>query len=415
MTRRGRPRKAAPELYWLESKSQYAVNLHGKRKLLGPDKDAAEMRRAELLLKARAERTTTVEDVLAVPARDRSVAEVLLIYRRKLRPSMDETHVRRIDRAIGLVVDRYGDLPACEFSSLHLDEVRRLLANEGKARGYCNAIVQVVKTAWRWCLVSNLVTGGNASSVLALRAWEEDDGGRETLPRLPVDDATVAKTLPHLPTLIQAAVRLLQLTGARPKELCKMRRGDISTRRDEQVEPLPGWRIGAPTFESVTIWLYAVPRHKTRRKKKARIIALGPKAQAVLGPLLEGLGPEEHVFSPVRSEAIRSAERRAARECPVYESQDARRRARKPDHPRRPPGSQYTTESLGKVLSRACAAAGTDWTLYQLRHRAGVLVADQFDESDAAELLGHSPGSNATGGYTRARLGRLAELAAKVG
>lgn len=411
----GRPRKAAPDLYWLERDQVYALTLNGTRHYLGSDRDAAELKRAELLLQAREAGRRPAGDPLAKPMAARTVGDVFELYVAGMREGMDARHLRAIGKVVGLVEALHADLPAADLSPLHVHRIRQQLATQGRARGYINSLVRVFKTIWRWAVSMAVVAGPNAHGVLALRAWEEGDGGRETPPRLPVDDKDVDKTLPHLPTLVRAMVQLLRLTGARPGELVRMRRRDVSTSADEKVEPLPGWFVGAPAFEGTTVWLYAPPRHKTRRKKKARIIAIGPKAQGVLRPWLEGLAPDDLVFTPVRSEAIRQAERRAARECPVYDSQERYRRDRKRDHPRRPPGATYTTNALDRVLARACEKAGTKWTLYQLRHRAGVLVADEFDEADAAALLGHAPGSNVTGTYTRARLGRLAELAARLG
>lgn len=411
-----RPRKAAPELYWLQQKQAYCVNVAGKRFVLGKDRDAAEMRRAELLLRHRAASAPSLEEALAVPAADRTVAEALVLYRRDLRPSMDERHVRRIDRAIGLVASRYGGMRAADLSPLHVGEVRKALAAEGQSRNYINAIVACFKACWRWCLGNGVVAGMNAVAILQVRAWEEGDGGRELPPRLPVADEVVAKTLPHLPTLVAALVRLLRVSGARPGEITAMRRRDVSTSAAEFVEPLPGWRATAQVAGGSAVWLFVPPKHKTRRKRKARVVALGPAAQAVLGPLLDGLGPDDHVFSPARSEAIRSAERRAERECPVYDSQEEYRRSRRPGHPRRPPGARYTPASLAKVIARACKAAGVEpWSAYQLRHRVGVLVSDEFDEAAAATLLGHEENSTATRTYTRTRLARLVEVAARVG
>ena len=46
--------------------------------------------------------------------------------------------------------------------------------------------------------------------------------------------------------------------------------------------------------------LYAPPHHKTAWRGKARAVAVGPKAQAVLKPFWPA-GPTEYVFSPRRA------------------------------------------------------------------------------------------------------------------
>lgn len=429
-----RPKKAAPDLYWLASRGCWCVTFPGgKRHYLGPDRAAAEVRRAELLLEREREREQglTVQAMLSLPDARRTVADVLALYRASLRPSMSASYIRRIDRAVGLLkASDLGRLPAAKLNPLHVEALRRELAGkphgpdgEGLARNTINGIVRAIQTAWRWAVSRVIVSGPHAQAILGLRALEAGDGGREVSPRLPVDDATVDATLPHLPTLVADAVRLLRVTGMRPGELCAMRRRDVSTRATEQVEPLPGWRIAAPIVGAdgngdscMTVWLYAPPRHKTRRKGKARVVALGPVAQAILAPWLDGLDDDAVVFSPRRSEEVRSRERREARECPVYASQEEQRARDRPIRRGRPPRDQYTADTLAKVVLRACRAAGVQpWTLYQLRHGVAVSVADVHGDEIAGEVLGHATGSGVTGRYTRTKLARVAEVAARVG
>lgn len=424
-----RPKKQFPDLYYVRRDKIYAINLHGRRVPLGPDRLAAEEARLRLMRERLAEGVPLdPAAVLATPAARRTVAEVLILYQRSLRPSMDTRYVSRVDQVLGLLIAAHGTMPADEFSALHLEAVRAGLVRGDYARSTINAMTSAAKTAWGWCVEKVLVTGDRAASVLRLRALEEDDGGGEPAPRLPVDDATVDATLPHLPTMLRDAVELIRLTGMRPRELCRMRRRDVSTTAAEYVEPLPGWRVsavdvggGADAGGGVVVWLYAPPRHKTRRKKKVRVIAFGPAAQAFLARWLEGLaaGSAAHVFSPRRSEEVRGRERREARECPVYESQEEYRRERRAKgkgKPRgRPPGESYTTTSLDRAVKRACVAAGVaPWTLYQLRHGLGTSVAEVHGDEVAAEVLGHASPA-ATGRYTRTKLARLVELAAEAG
>jgi integrase len=226
----------------------------------------------------------------------------------------------------------------------------------------------------------------------------------------------VDATLPHLPPVPRAAVELIRLTGCRPGELLGMRRCDLSTTGGEFVEPLPGLRVAAQKVGRLTVWLFVPASHKGTRKEKPRVIAFGRAAQKVLRPLLKGLSGENAVFSPDRSEAQRSADRRKRRKSKVYESQERYRRDRQPDEPGRPPGETYEVCALAKAVRRACLAAGVPpWSPYQLRHRFAVDLADASDDATAAVGLGHAEGSTATARYTRAQVARLVELAAKRG
>ena len=78
------------------------------------------------------------------------------------------------------------------------------------------------------------------------------------------------------------------------------------------------------------VWEYRPRRFKTEYHNDDgtpdldRVVYIGPKAQAVLKPLLPE-NPTTYVFSPRRSEAEQSVLRRAARKSPMTPSQAARK------------------------------------------------------------------------------------------
>ena len=55
---------------------------------------------------------------------------------------------------------------------------------------------------------------------------------RETAPVLPVDDAVVDATLPHMPAVVADMVRLQRCTGMRPAEVCMIRPCDLDRTGD---------------------------------------------------------------------------------------------------------------------------------------------------------------------------------------
>lgn len=420
-----RPRKAIPDLYWLNQKKTWCVNLGGKRHLLGSDKEAADRRRLELLKEEERRKEVAaggdgdgdepdeLRDPLSVPSNRLKVAEVVVAYLKRMRPGMDQRHVARVHKAAGLLIEKHGEVPACQLTPLHVVDLRAELVKEsGYARRYINHLISAIKTIWKWAVENTLVNGERARAVLGIRALGAGEGGVETAPRLPADPDAVENTIPHLTPLLGDCVRLLRITGARPAELLGMRRCDVSTGEGERLEPLPGWFVTGGKVGRKVVWLFVPSKHKTTRKGKVRVIALGKSAQQILGPLLVGLAPTDLVFTPKRAEVIRLAEMRAARKTPVQPSQVSRKKFR----PLRGPGERYGTDALDKAIQRACRHAGVDpWTPYQLRHGRAAAVADMHGEELAGDVLGHAEGSSVTRTYTRTKLARLMELAAREG
>ena len=150
-----------------------------------------------------------------------------------------------------------------------------------------------IKRMFRWAVCEELAP---ASLCHALDAVEGLKAGRstarETKPVLPVDDAVVEATLPHLPAVVADMVRLQRLLGCRPGEVCMTaaRRRGSHRRRLE----------------------LSATSHKTQHHGRERVILIGPRAQAILRPYL--LRPASHYcFTPADSERKRKAAMRANR------------------------------------------------------------------------------------------------------
>jgi integrase len=201
----------------------------------------------------------------------------------------------------------------------------------------------------------------------------------ELPPVTPVDDEVVQVTLPFLPTTIAVMVRIQQLTGARPGEICTLRPGDIDC--------------------SKPVWVWRPPSHKTTWRGHDRVISIGPRAQEVLKKYLRR-DSSAYCFSPDESEKERSKARRLARKSPVTPSQ--RRRKAKSKGKRRP-GSRYDTAAYRRAIARAVAAANADrlskdptalpipnWAPNQLRHSAATKVRKEFGLEAAQVVLGHT-------------------------
>jgi integrase len=162
------------------------------------------------------------------------------------------------------------------------------------------------------------------------------------------------------------------------------------------------------------VWIYTPGLHKTQHHGRARTIAIGPKAQAVLAPFLLAAG-DGYVFSPARADAERRAVQRQARRSKVQPSQVARA-ARRARNPKRKFNPCYDTVSLAHALSRACSAAGVPrWSFNQLRHACATRLRRELGSLEATRVvLGHSS-ADVTTIYAERDLGLAVETMRKFG
>jgi integrase len=209
-------------------------------------------------------------------------------------------------------------------------------------------------------------------------------------------------------------IELQRLTGMRPGEVCIMRACDLDT-------------TGA-------VWLYRPQTHKTQHRGKHRVIALGPRAQEIVRPMLK-LDTGAYLFSPRAGMEARRAEMRARRKTKVQPSQ----RFRMNRKPRKRPGDCYNAASYGHAIrraveaanrARACepckglkpgercdgckAAALPHWHPHQLRHTHATEVRRRFGLEAAQVALGHSQAA-ITQLYAERDLTLAAKVAAEIG
>lgn len=303
----------------------------------------------------------------------------------------------------------YGSTIAKDFGSVELRALQGamstgswLSAAEVKERqsrgcpiGWCRRLVNRnigrIRSLFRWAVCEKFVPPSLLVELQAVDPLKQGRGARESDPVLPVDPETVQKTLPKLPPHVRDMVLFQLHTGARPGEVCSMRLGDIDR--------------GSP------VWILRPQSHKTAHHGHVRFVAIGPRAQAVLAPRLEGLAPDDFIFSPARQDAEIKAAKRAARKTSVQPSQRDRRKANAPRKPR----AKYTPNPYARAVARACLAAGVPhWHPHQLRHTAALLIEREHGAEAARATLGHKT-LNMTLHYAGIDLRRAAEVAAKMG
>ncbi|MAT69910.1 MAG: integrase [Planctomycetaceae bacterium] len=300
---------------------------------------------------------------------------------------------RRVKFIIRPLVDLYGRTAAADFGVLQLKSLREKFIATGRSRGTINSDVRRIVRFFRWAAAEGRVPPSVPQAlamVPGLRKGKSD--ARETAPVLPVDDATIDATLPHLPEVVADMVRFQRATGCRPAEVCNLRPCDVDL--------------------SSEVWLYQPPNHKTAHHGKERTIFIGPKGQAVLLKYL-ARDPEAHCFQPRDSEAKRLAAQHAARKTPLScGNRPGTNKARKP---KKRPGDKYDTQSYGAAVRRGAEKAGVEkWSPNRLRHAAATEIRREFGLEAAQVVLGHAK-ADVTQVYAERDLAKGYEVAKRIG
>lgn len=251
-------------------------------------------------------------------------------YVKRGRPTGELDNIRHAVRPLKAL---YGRTQAADFKPLCLKALRQKLIDAGLCRNVINARIGHVKRLFRWGVEEELVEEGIYSALAQVAGLKEGrTSARESEEVKPVAAEIVAATLPHLPQVVADMVRVQQLCGSRPSEVCTLRPCDIERTSD--------------------VWVYRPESHKTEHRQRERAIFLGPQAQAVLLPYLLR-DAEAFCFSPADSESQRRAAMRSRRKSKVQPSQVDRSKA----HPRRKPGLHYDAASYRTAVHRACDKA----------------------------------------------------------
>lgn len=227
------------------------------------------------------------------------------------------------------VVPLYGDVPAEQFGPAALRVVRAGMVDAGLSRPTIARYVYRVCRCFSWGAGNSLIPAAIAD---ALAHVEPLRAGRttapEATPRSVVSESRIEAVMPHLSpyphrrALLASLIRFQHAVGCRPGEACALRPCDLDRTGD--------------------VWLYTVDAGKTMHQERPTLRWIGPRAQAVLVPLLEGMSETERVF---------------------------------------PIGRDY----YNQCVRGACIKAGIDpWTPHQLRHTHATMVAVATGSAQAA-------------------------------
>lgn len=363
-----------------------------------------------------AELTASPSGVPSPTASARTLAEVLLAFLKHA-----ETHYRGADDGkptsefreykgiVRTLRGLYGSTPADDFGPLALKAVRQTWLAAKLARSEINRRVNMVRRLFKWAAGEELIKFETYHRLTAVTGLQKGrTPARETEPVGPVDDATVDATLPHLNRHVRGPIEFQRLTGCRPGEACRIRPQDIDT--------------------TPPVWQYTPPHHKNAHRGKPRVIAIGPRAQALLAAFAP-TDPAAYYFSPAAAVAEHHAERSAKRKTPRYPSHQYRNAAKRVAAPKRPPSARYTPTAVSRAVARAVerenerrerlAGAGNydpvaHWHPNQLRHSHATEVRRRFGLEAAQAVLGHAK-ADVTQIYAERNTTLASSVAAEIG
>lgn len=396
---------------------QFFVRINRVDHYLGTDPLAAQAERLRLLA-ARHTLATAPGPVKADVTIDELLARYLAwapTYYRKAdgTPTSEVANLRRAAKPLQRL---YGPSLVADFDSVALEAIRDSMIDHSwmppderqsaTKRGWCrshiNRNLERIKRMFHWGKRRKIVPAdvwGDIEDVEGLKRGRSK--AREKGDVQPAAEEAIAAVLSMLPPAPRAMVELQLLTGMRPGEVCRLRPGDIDRDGKALVRLLRGTN---PALAGCWAYLPGITEtpgktaHKSGHRDDAdgkaiqRVVIIGPRAQDVLRPWLEGLKPTDWIFTPARSMAVRFAERRAARKSPVTPSQRDRRK-RSPA--RRPSEGPFSTGAYSHAITKAIAClkrAGTEldhWHPHQLRHNAATRITKEFGYTVARVVLGH--------------------------
>lgn len=280
--------------------------------------------------------------------------------------------------AIRPLVVLFGELPMLNLEPADVKQAREAMIAGGWgppengikkprpwSRSYINSAIGKIKRMCRWGVEHGIVSPDVSASIAAISPLRRGrTAAKERRPVKPVPLDIVEATLPYMPAVVAAMVRIQTLTGMRSDNLCSMQPGRVD--------------------RSSEVWVYYPPDHKTSHYDKMLAIVIGPKAQSILSPFLDR--PEDQFcFSP--------------REVGKYTLKVNRRRVR---------GPRYVTNTYRNAVRRAVTKANkirkleTEkagkpappplpyWHPHQLRHLRTEQVKQTGGLEAARAYLGHS-------------------------
>ena len=320
-----------------------------------------------------------------------------LKYMRTRLGTEKNSEYHRIKPAFKTLVELYGDTAANVFGPAQFKAARIGMCDGKRSRQYVNSLAKRIRALFKWATSEGLVPvtiHQTLATIPSLRIGEAN--APESKRVLPIDDATVEKTLPHPTPVVADMVRVQRLTGCSPGEICQLAPAMIDRSKD--------------------VWVAVLAKHKTANRGKSRGIYIDPKAQEFLRPYLQR-GADQAFFSPAESEEKRRAAKSANRKTPLNQGNKPgySKRIREGRKLKQTSNECFAPDSYGRSMKYACKKAGVaPWSPNQLRHSVATDMRAQFGLDAAQAILGHSS-IGVTQVYAEANHAKGIEVARRIG
>lgn len=307
-----------------------------------------------------------------------SLAELCARWAREQMPSLSEKEQGHYRAALAVLLaggrsslraDRFGvaDLLAARDDMTRAPRRTTFASREegaaplpgGWSRTHVNRQVVRVRTVWRWAEERGLAPRGSWGHLRTLRAIPAHDRRvRQTERVRPAYREHLDAVLARLRApAVRAMLALQWLTGARSGELRRLEAAEVDRSGD--------------------VWLYRPRRHKCAWRGQARVVPVGPEAQAVLLPWL------------------------ARGDGPVFRTRS---------------GRPYTAEAYAQAVQRAARKAGLGWVRpYCFRHGAKQRITREMGLDAARAVLGQASVGTTNGYGDAADLALAVEAARRAG
>lgn len=161
--------------------------------------------------------------------------------------------------SVKMLRELHGNELVTEFGPLKLQVFRKEMIASGRvSRLEINRRISRIKSMWGWGVSMQLLPADAKYALEDVKGLRAGVRGTFDCPKVkPVPQHIVSITLNHCGEVLADMIKLHELTGMRPNELCIMRPCDI----DRTLDP----------------WLYEPSKHKMEWKGKDRKIYLGPQ------------------------------------------------------------------------------------------------------------------------------------------
>jgi integrase len=260
-----------------------------------------------------------------------------------------------------------------------LKAVREEMIRRGWSRRYINASIRRTKQMFNRAVEEELIPPEVAGALARVRGLQKDRSGAREKPEVQaVTDEQVEAVVPRVSPVVAAMIRTMRLSGMRPGEPLRIYIEEIDRSNPE-------------------CWQYRPKRHKTSHRGKERIIFLGPKCQAILGPWILKAG-SGRIFPITKSGLKKAIETACDRAYP---------------HPTLSgtPEAKLTAAQFAELKAWRKAHR---WHPNQLRHAAATEFRREHGLEAAQILLGHSK-ADTTQIYAEVNFDRGREIARKIG